>query len=97
MAEKKYVIDNAQLMAEWDLEKNLTLGFSPNLISLGSGRSVWWLCSKGHSYQMTVHKKLTEILDVLFAPVIKLLRESTILLHAIQILPKNGIQPKTEI
>lgn len=59
MAEKKYVIDNAQLMTEWDLEKNSTLGFSPDLISLGSGRSVWWLCSKGHSYQMTVNKKAT--------------------------------------
>ena len=59
MVEKKYVSDNAQLMTEWDLEKNSTLGFSPDLISLGSGRSVWWLCPKGHSYQMTVNKKAT--------------------------------------
>ena len=27
MAEKKYVIDNAKLMAEWDWKKNNELGF----------------------------------------------------------------------
>ena len=29
MAEKKNVIDNAKLMAEWDWEKNNELGFNP--------------------------------------------------------------------
>ena len=28
--EKQYVSDNAQLMAEWDWEKNNELGYNPN-------------------------------------------------------------------
>lgn len=57
--EKQYVSDNAQLMSEWDLEKNLTFGFSPSSISYGSGLKVWWICPKGHSYQTTVNKKVS--------------------------------------
>ena len=57
--EKQYVSNNAQLMSEWDLEKNLTFGFSPSSISYGSGLKVWWICPKGHSYQTTVNKKVS--------------------------------------
>ena len=42
MAEKKYVIDNAELMAEWNWEKNNELGFDPKTLTLGSGQKVWW-------------------------------------------------------
>ena len=35
MAEKKYVIDNAELMAEWNWEKNNELGFDPKTLTLG--------------------------------------------------------------
>ena len=38
--EKRYVSDNAQLMAEWDWEKNIDI--SPSDITLGSGKKVWW-------------------------------------------------------
>ena len=56
--EKKYVSDNAQLMAEWDWEKNNTLGFDPNTISIGSIKKVWWLCSEcGHSWEATVNNR----------------------------------------
>ena len=40
MAEKKYVIDNAKLMAEWDWEKNNKLGFDPKTLTLGSEKSM---------------------------------------------------------
>ena len=36
MAEKKYIIDNAELMAEWNWEKNDKLGFDPKTLTLGS-------------------------------------------------------------
>ena len=42
--EKKYVSDNAQLMAEWDWEKNNELGFDPTKLTCGSGKKVWWIC-----------------------------------------------------
>ena len=54
MAEKKYIIDNAELMAEWDWEKNNELGFNPNEITSHSGKKVWWVCANGHSFDATV-------------------------------------------
>ena len=54
MAEKKYVIDNAELMAEWNWEKNNELGFDPKLLSVGSGKRVWWRCQIGHEWQTAI-------------------------------------------
>ena len=54
MAEKKYVIDNAELMAEWNWEKNIEFDFDPKLLTVGSGKKVWWKCSKGHEWQATI-------------------------------------------
>ncbi len=54
MAEKKYIIDNAELMAEWDWEKNNELGFNPTETTSHSGKKVWWICVNGHSFDATV-------------------------------------------
>ena len=57
MAEKKekhYVSDNAQLMAEWDWEKNNELQFNPEILTLGSDKKAWWKCSKGHEWQTSI-------------------------------------------
>ena len=48
--EKQYVSDNAQLMAEWDWEKNQLVGYNPNEITYGSVIKVWWKCEKGHEW-----------------------------------------------
>lgn len=45
MAEKKYIIDNAELMAEWNWEKNIEFDFDPKLLTVGSGKKVWWKCT----------------------------------------------------
>jgi len=37
-----------RIAAHWDHEKNK--GLSPDRISSGSNRRVWWICDKGHSY-----------------------------------------------
>ena len=50
--EKQYVSDNAQLMAEWNWEKNADI--SPSQLTIGSGQKVWWKCSKGHEWQAEV-------------------------------------------
>lgn len=47
--------DNPQLMAEWDFEKNKNL--NPQVLALHSHKVAWWKCSKGHSYDMTLHQK----------------------------------------
>ena len=54
MAEKKYVIDNAELMAEWNWEKNNGLDFDPMQLTLGSHKKVWWKCHKEHEWQATI-------------------------------------------
>ena len=52
--EKRYVSDNAQLMVEWNWEKNNELNFKPETLTLGSGKKVWWKCSKGHEWQAII-------------------------------------------
>jgi len=58
MAEKKeeqYVSDNAQLMTEWNWEKNIEI--SPFSTTLGSGKKVWWKCSRGHEWIADVNSR----------------------------------------
>ena len=55
--EKQYVSDNAQLMAEWNWEKNSTLTFDPQVLTVGSERKAWWRCSNGHEWQASVNSR----------------------------------------
>lgn len=55
--EKKYISDDAQLMAEWDWSKNTLLQLEPNTITFGSRQKAWWLCSSGHSYDARISNK----------------------------------------
>ena len=57
MAEKKYVIDNAKLMAEWNWGKNNELGFDPKTLTLGNKKIVWWKCQIGHEWQTAVSNR----------------------------------------
>ena len=57
MAEKKYVIDNAELMAEWNWKKNNELGFDPKTLTLGSNKKVSWKCGKGHEWYAAVKNR----------------------------------------
>ena len=40
MSEKHYITENAQLIAEWDWEKNDELKFDPKTLTLGSNKKV---------------------------------------------------------
>ena len=55
MSEKKYIIDNVELMAEWNWERNTDV--APAQLTLGSHKEVWWKCSKGHVWQATIHNR----------------------------------------
>ena len=44
--EKKYVSDNAQLMAEWDWEKNNAICLDPHKLVMGSHKYAFWICEK---------------------------------------------------
>ena len=55
--EKRYVSDNAQLMEEWNWEKNITLGYFPNKLSYGSAQKVWWKCAEGHEWEASPNNR----------------------------------------
>ena len=48
-AKKDLVTLFPEIASEWDYDKNTDL--DPSMISPGSNHKVWWICSKGHSYQ----------------------------------------------
>ncbi|QUA52196.1 zinc-ribbon domain-containing protein [Aristaeella lactis] len=43
------------LLKDWDYDLNADV--SPEQISIGSEKKVWWKCNKGHSYQLSVGQK----------------------------------------
>ena len=53
--EKRYVSDNAQLMTEWNWDKNQ--GLNPHTITWKSDKKVWWKCSKGHEWLATINSR----------------------------------------
>ena len=50
--EKRYVSDNAQLMVEWDWDRNAEL--DPTQLTLGSNKKVWWKCVSGHEWEAKI-------------------------------------------
>lgn len=44
-----------QLMKEWDSAKNSEL--DPTKLLSGSGKKVWWVCSKGHEWEATIYNR----------------------------------------
>lgn len=44
-----------ELAAQWDREKNGSL--TPDHVTQGSTKSVWWRCDKGHSYEARVFSR----------------------------------------
>lgn len=53
--ERSLAYKNPDIAAEWHPTKNGSL--TPDLISSGSNKIVWWLCKRGHEYDMSVDKK----------------------------------------
>lgn len=43
-----------QIAKEWDYSKNQN---TPAEVLSGSNQKVWWICSKGHSYQSTINRR----------------------------------------
>lgn len=47
---------NPSLVAEWDYNKNT---ISPEEVTYGSGRKVWWICEKGHEWEAVINKRVS--------------------------------------
>lgn len=52
--ERKYLIDNKRLMAEWDWDNNDKLGLDPAKLSEKSGKKAHWICNKGHKWPTSI-------------------------------------------
>jgi len=52
MEKKKYISEIPELMKEWDWEANADL--DPAKLTVGSGRKVWWKCSRKHKWLSTI-------------------------------------------
>ena len=57
--EKRYIIDNKELMKEWNWEKNKDL--DPTKTSIGSNFKVWWKCEQGHEWEATIYPRVKGI------------------------------------
>ena len=55
---KPYIIENKELMKEWDWEKNNAEGLNPEKITEGSGKKAWWICEKcGYGWMATINHR----------------------------------------
>ena len=55
MSDKKYLINNKELMLEWNYELNNKFNIIPNNITIGSHRKVYWKCKEcGYEWQAEV-------------------------------------------
>lgn len=53
---KSLIDNNPELCTEWNYEKNGKL--LPEMVTKGSGLKVWWKCSKGHEWQVSVYDRV---------------------------------------
>ena len=52
---KKFLSEYPELIKEWHPTKNGE--FEPDEVTYGSGKKVWWLCPKDHSYDSSIHNR----------------------------------------
>lgn len=53
MSDKKFISENASLLAEWDWERNAAIGRFPETTSRGVDKKVHWKCALGHTWEAT--------------------------------------------
>ena len=57
MEKKNYVSDDEKLMCQWDWKANSAAGYSPEAITTGSTKKVFWKCEKGHVWQASPNNR----------------------------------------
>lgn len=53
--DKNYIINNIELMEEWNWEKNN--GINPKNLVIGSNKKVWWICKHGHEWEAIISSR----------------------------------------
>ena len=57
MRREKLPVENPELAAQWDYDKNGNL--RPEDFTGGSNKKVWWRCALGHSWEAQINKRFT--------------------------------------
>ena len=57
MLVNNFLINNKELMNEWDWENNESLGLNPSEINESSIKKAWWVCKNGHRWQSSIHHR----------------------------------------
>lgn len=58
MNRKPLAIEYPELLDEWDYSKNDEI-CSPEEVTSGSNKKVWWICKNGHSFQQSINHRTT--------------------------------------
>ena len=48
---------HSSIAKQWDYQKNINI--TPQMVSFGSNKKVWWICEIGHSYLATIAKRVS--------------------------------------
>lgn len=58
MQRRDFIINNSDIMREWNWDKNNELGLKPDKITEGSEKKVWWSCNKCHEWMAMVVERV---------------------------------------
>ncbi len=58
MFDKHFLIEDINLMSEWDFDKNNEIGLNPNSLSFSSSKKAFWKCKNNHIYQTSIKDKV---------------------------------------
>ena len=68
---------NPPFLKEWDHDKNNPV--TPNDVTRGSTKKVWWLCPKGHSYKTRICSRTSGFTGCPYCAGRKVLEEDSLL------------------
>ena len=56
---REWCIENKRenLLEEWDYEKNSELGYTPDNVSYGSAKDIWWRCEENHTFTQSIRNR----------------------------------------
>lgn len=56
--DKSFIIEDENLMKEWNWERNNILDLNPNNLTFGSSKKAWWKCERNHNWFAPIYRKV---------------------------------------
>lgn len=54
---KEFIIQNKNLMSEWNWEENNKIRLNPNTLTCGVKTKAFWTCKNGHTWQASINSR----------------------------------------